>query len=155
MAEKASRQLRVLWTRGYDASVTVRNAQLEQDRVKQDKRGQQAREGAEEQRRKAEKKKSKLHSFDPTRSIGNWIVPRTASCALDKIDNLEYVKLDYFTDLRPSENIRNDEDLSWGEMLGAKTTMLYFMVKSRLWPTAHTESLEVFFVALKGNPGRY
>ncbi|KAH8996855.1 hypothetical protein EDB92DRAFT_1793262, partial [Lactarius akahatsu] len=101
------------------------------------------------------KKKLRLNSFDPNRRIGDWIVPRPASYALNKIDNLEYVELDYFTDLRPSNNIRNDEDLSWMEMLGAKNTMLYFMAKSRLWPTAHSESLKAFFVALERHPGMF
>ncbi|KAH9032605.1 hypothetical protein EDB85DRAFT_1890661 [Lactarius pseudohatsudake] len=161
-AEEAARQLRELWTRGYDASVATWNAQLEQDRAEKDKRDRQACELnevrraqlEEEQRREAEKKKPRLNPFDPNRRIGDWIVPRPASYALDKIDNLEYVKLDYFTDLRPSKNIRNDEDLSWMEMLEAKTVMLYFMAKSRFWPTAHSESLKAFFVALERHPGR-
>ena len=42
---------------------------------------------------------------------------------------------------RFSKNIRNDEDLSWEEMLEAKNTMLHFMWQSKAWPQAHTESL--------------
>ncbi|KAH9175042.1 hypothetical protein EDB89DRAFT_2067191 [Lactarius sanguifluus] len=86
--------------------------------VNEDRRAQLEKE-AEEQRREAEKKKPRLNPFDPTRRVSDWIVPRPASYALDKIDNLEYVELDYFTDLRPSKNIRNDEDLSLEEMLEA------------------------------------
>ncbi|KAH9006256.1 hypothetical protein EDB86DRAFT_2778825, partial [Lactarius hatsudake] len=165
MAEEAARQLRELWTRGYDVSVAAWNAQLEQDRAEQVDRGQQAYEvnearraelekEAEEQRREAEKKKPRLNSFDPTRRVSDWIVPQPASYALNKIDNLEYVELDYFTDRRPSRNVRNDEDLSWEEMLEAKNTMLHFMAQSGLWPTAHSESLKAFFVALEQHPRR-
>ncbi|KAH9002515.1 hypothetical protein EDB83DRAFT_2533655 [Lactarius deliciosus] len=165
IAEEAARQLRELWTRGYDASVTAWNAQLEQDRAENDNRCRQAYEvnearraqlekEAEEQRREAEKKKPRLDPFDPTRRVSDWIVPRLAAYALDKINNLEYVELDYFTDRRPSKNIRNDEDLSWEEMLEAKNTMLQFMAQSGLWPTAHSESLKAFFVALEGHPRR-
>jgi hypothetical protein len=54
--------------------------------------------------------------------------------------------------LRPSKNIRNDEDLSWEEMLDAKNTMLQFMAKSGNWPVAHAESLAAFFVNLEIHP---
>ncbi|KAI9441551.1 hypothetical protein H4582DRAFT_1810456 [Lactarius indigo] len=165
-AEEAARQLRGAWTKDNDARVAAWNAQLEQDRAAKDKRDRQAWEvkearraqlekEAEEQRREVEDKKPKLNSFDPTRRVSDWIVPRLASYALDKINNLEYVELDYFTDLRPSKDIRNDEDLSWEEMLEAKNTMLRFMAQSGLWPTAHSESLKAFFVALEGHPRRF
>ncbi|KAH9037958.1 hypothetical protein EDB84DRAFT_1437322 [Lactarius hengduanensis] len=165
-AEEAACQLRGAWTKDNDARIAAWNAQLEQDRAEQDKRDRQAGElnevrrvqlekEAEEQRREAEKKKPRLNPFDPTRRVSDWIVPRPASYALDKINNLEYVELDYFTDRRPSKNIRNDEDLSWEEMLEAKNTMLHFMTQSGLWPTAHSESLKAFFVALEQHPRKF
>ncbi len=159
-AEEAIRQLREAWTQDNDSRVAAWNAQLKKDRTEQDKKDRQAREveearraqlekEAEEQRREAEKKKPRLNPFDPTRRISKWIELRPASYALNKINNLEYVELDYFTALRPSKDIRNDEDLSWEEMLEAKNTMLHFMAQSGLWPTAHAESLKAFFVALE------
>ncbi len=54
--------------------------------------------------------------------------------------------------LRPSRTIRNNEDLSWEEMLQAKNTMLHFMAKSAVWPMANAESLAAFFIALELHP---
>ena len=125
---------------------------------------------AEEVRKEAEKKKPKLNPFDPKRHVEKWIEARPASYALNKLNNLEYVELDYFTTkgcreaaadtnksvshdtltftqlgdtfairpmaaIRPSKHIRNDEDLSWEEMMDAKNIMLHFMAKSGLWPS--------------------
>ncbi|KAH9005821.1 hypothetical protein EDB86DRAFT_2824910 [Lactarius hatsudake] len=114
------------------------------------------------QRKEAEKKKPKLNPFDPNHTLGKYIEPRPVQYALNKINNLEYIELDYFTlrgckdtsadanksisqdtltftqvdgffaicplaAIKPSRNIRCDEDLSWEEMFGAKNTMLHFM----------------------------
>lgn len=54
--------------------------------------------------------------------------------------------------IRPSKHIRNDEDLSWEEMLGAKNTMLHFIAKSGAWPASHMESLASFYVNLELHP---
>jgi hypothetical protein len=54
--------------------------------------------------------------------------------------------------LRPSKHIRNNEDLTWEEMLDAKNLMLHFMAKSRLWPTTHAEALATFFINLELHP---
>ena len=54
--------------------------------------------------------------------------------------------------LRPSRNIRRDEDLSWDEMVTAKNNMIYFMVKSKLWPQSHIECVAKFYVALETHP---
>ncbi|KAH9057020.1 hypothetical protein EDB83DRAFT_2520964 [Lactarius deliciosus] len=51
----------------------------------------------EEQRRETEKKKPKIGSFVRGQGIGNWIKPCPAQYALNKIHNLEYIELDYFT----------------------------------------------------------
>jgi hypothetical protein len=163
--EEAARQMREAWTQDNDARITAWNAQFEKDRAEQAKQDKQAREAkeaeraqlekeAEEQRRAAERSKPKLNSFDPTRHVSAWIPPRPAAYALEKINNLEYVELDYFTALRPSKNIRKDEELSWEEMLEAKNTMLHFMAQSGLWPKAHADSLVAFYVALERHPRR-
>ncbi|KAH9009070.1 hypothetical protein EDB85DRAFT_1903482 [Lactarius pseudohatsudake] len=49
------------------------------------------------QRKEAEKKRPKIGSFVKGQGVGNWIEPRPAQYALNKINNLEYIKLDYFT----------------------------------------------------------
>ena len=54
--------------------------------------------------------------------------------------------------LCPSKHTRNDEDLSWEEMLGAKNMMLSFMAKLGVWPIPHMESLAVFYINLELHP---
>ena len=60
---------------------------------------QQARQAAEaeEARKESDKKKPKLLPFDPERQIEEWVEARPASYAINKLNNLEYVELDYFT----------------------------------------------------------
>lgn len=162
-AKEAARQMREAWTQDNNARVAAWNAQVEQDRAERDRQVRKVKEAqrapprkeAEEQRGGAENQGPRLNPFDPTRRVSNWIEKRPAPYALNKIENLEYVELDYFTALRPSKDIRNDEDLSWEEMLEAKNMMLHFMKQSGVWPTAHAESLAAFFVALELHPRRF
>ena len=199
-AEEATQQLTDAWALDNATKLAAWNIQLDQDQVVQAEQEKVACEqeeaqriqhekDAEEQRKEAEKKKPKLNSFDVNRSVGDWIEPRPAPYALNKINSLEYVELDYFTirgcrdattnssrstdhnmfgfsqhegaiAIRPlaaqraSRNIRNDEELSWEEMLDAKNTMLYFMAQSGMWPDKHAESLAAFFVGLELHPRR-
>ena len=196
--EGAAQQLKDTWARENERKSVAWNAQLEQDRAAQAEQDRVAQEEedvrraqldreAEEQRREAEKKKPKLNDFDPSLLVEKWIEPRPSSYALQKINNLDYVELDYFTlrackeavidahksisqdtmaitqlgdslalrplsSLRPSKHVRNDEDLSWEEMLDAKSLMLHFMAKSGVWPVAHAEALATFFVNLEHHP---
>ena len=197
-AEEAIQHMKDAWGRGNDLKVAAWNAQLEQDRVEREEQDRLANEEEatrrarrdredEEQRQEAEKKKLKLNSFDEELAVDEWIEPRPASYALNKINNLEYVELDYFTvkgcreaaadssgavshdtltftqledtiairplaSLRPSRNIRNDEELSWGEMFEAKNNMLHFMAKSGVWQDEHAKSLAAFYVNLELHP---
>ena len=52
--------------------------------------------------------------------------------------------------LRPSKHIRNDEELSWEEVMDAKNVMMHFMAKSRVWQDEdeHSMSLMLFYVNL-------
>lgn len=50
--------------------------------------------------------------------------------------------------LRPSKQIRNDEDLSWEEMMDTKNIMLHFMAKSGAWEDEHTTALASFYINL-------
>src|SRR6266702_3556577 len=196
--EGATQHLKETWARENNSKIAAWNAQLEQDRVEQEEQDRltqeeedacqvQCEKEAEEQRKEVEKKKPKMNTFDPNRLIPTWIEPIPAPYAINKINNLEYIELDYFTvkgcreanadtsksisqdtlaftqledtiaihplaALRPSRTIRNDEDLSWEEMLQAKNTMLHFMAKSAVWLTANAESLAAFFVALELHP---
>ena len=196
--EEATQRLKETWTLENGRKVAAWEAQLTQDRAAQeeqnrllqeedDARRTQLQREAEEQRREAEKKKPKLNPFDTKRFVEKWIESRPAPYALNKLNNLEYIELDYFTmrgcrdaavdtdksishdtltfaqvgntialrpmtAQRPSAHIRNDEDLSWEEMLDAKNTMLHFMAKSRLWPAAHAEAIAAFFLNIELHP---
>ena len=141
---------------------------------------------AEDMHKDVERRKPKLNPFDSECHIEKWIVPRPSSYALNKLNNLEYVELDYFTTkgckeaaadnnklvshdtltfiqlgdtvticplatMRPSRHIRNDEDLTWEEMLNAKSIMLHFMSKSDTWPILHTRSIAGFFYNIENH----
>lgn len=106
--EEALQRLKDIWARDRDIRIVAWNAQLEQDQAEQEEQGRIAREEqeiqrarlereADEQRREAEKKKPKFNNFDPNRQIPNFIKPRPAQYALNKISALEYVELDYFS----------------------------------------------------------
>ncbi|KAH9033532.1 hypothetical protein EDB85DRAFT_2073772 [Lactarius pseudohatsudake] len=196
--EEATQRLKDTWARENGVKVAAWNAQVEQDRAEQEELDRLAQEEAdaqlaqrqkeaEDQFREAEKKKPKLNDFDPDRTISDWIEARPAPYAVNRLNNLEYVELDYFTTkgcneasadagsvvsqdtlaftrldgtitvrplaaVRSSRNVRNDEDLSWEEMLQGKNMMLRYMAKSTTWPQAHAQSLAVFFVALELHP---
>ena len=107
-AEDAAQQMKDTWARENQRKIAAWNIQLEQDRAEQEEQDRAAHEEedaqhalrereAEEQRREAERKKPKLNRFDPNRLVSKWIKPRPASYATTKLDNLEYVELDYFT----------------------------------------------------------
>ncbi|KAF8465632.1 hypothetical protein DFH94DRAFT_639696 [Russula ochroleuca] len=106
--EEAVQQLKEVWARDHDIRMAAWNAQQEQERAEieeqerltqeeQEARRAQREREVEEQRREAEKKRPKLNTFDPNRSVGRSIKPRPAQYALNKINALEYVELDYFT----------------------------------------------------------
>ncbi|KAH9024646.1 hypothetical protein EDB83DRAFT_2527076 [Lactarius deliciosus] len=192
--DEAIQRMKEAWARENARKIIAWNAQLEQDRAVQDEQDRLDREAeaaqlaqhekeAEEQHKEAEKKKLKMNTFDPRRCLGDWIEPRPAQYAINKINNLEWVELDYFTlkgcrdavanssklssqdtlvftqlgntiamrplaAMTPSRGIRNDEDLSWLELLEAKNSMLHFIAKSEAWPTKNAEALAAFFVIL-------
>ncbi|KAI9430655.1 hypothetical protein H4582DRAFT_1823787 [Lactarius indigo] len=196
--EDATQRLKDTWAHENAAKVDVWNTQVEQDLAEQreldrlaqeeaDAQLAQRQKEAEDQHREAEKRKPEFNDFDPDRVIGDWIESRPALYAINKLNSLEYIELDYFTTkgcneantdtsgavsqdtlaftqlddtitvwplaaVRSSKNIRNDEDLSWEEMLQGKNVMLRFMAKSTTWLQAHARSLAAFFVALELHP---
>ena len=197
--EEATQRLKDTWAQEWDRRVAQWNVQLGQDNAdleeqarqanieEEGRRDQQERE-VEEQRREAEKRKPKLNDFDSNRAVDSWIEPRPSAYAINKINTLEYVELDYFTKhgcseatrdanssashdtfgftqvegtmaLRPigatqraSKNIRNDEDLSWEEMLFARNNMLGCIAKSGVWSDRHALNLASFYVVLEAHP---
>ncbi|KAF8267697.1 hypothetical protein EI94DRAFT_1700809 [Lactarius quietus] len=80
-------------------------------------RAQHERE-AEELRREAEKKRPKLTIFDRSHAGPGWIEPRPAQYALNKLNNLEYVELDYFTIKGCREAVADERNLVSNDSLG-------------------------------------
>ncbi|KAF8267684.1 hypothetical protein EI94DRAFT_1683667 [Lactarius quietus] len=190
-AEEAVQHLKEAWTHENEHLVVTWIEQLEQDqaeqiecdRLAQEEEACHTQQNAEPevQRSKLEKRKNKSKIFNPDRVIAEWLGPRPSQYALSKIENMEYVELDYFTlkgckdtatdtdksvdsdtlalaqlggsiAVKLSRHIRNDGDLGWEEMMDAKNIMLHFMNKSRTWPEAHTESMATFFFNLDLHP---
>ena len=198
--EQAIAKLQDAWKKANDRKVTLWNEQLAVELQRQEdearlleeeaaQRRLQLEQEEEEKRKEIEKKKPKINGFDPHRAVGGFIIPWPSAFALNKLDALEYVELDYFTtrgcknahaehelttnhntyglsslgdtlslqpmsSLRPSKNIRRDEDLSWDEIVTAKNNMIHFMSKSKLWPLSHMECTAKFYVALETHPIR-
>ena len=107
-AEDAAQQMKDTWAHKNQHKIVAWNIQLEQDRAEQEEQDRAARKEedaqcalhkreAEEQRREAKRKKPKLNCFNPNHLVSKWIEPRLASYTTTKLDNLEYVQLDYFT----------------------------------------------------------
>ena len=195
--EGAPQRLKDTWACENLWKVEAWNVQLQQDKTEQDRLDKEACKAQEAQWvqqekedeelcKDVEKKKPKLGQFDQSHHVVKWIRARPATYALNKLNNLEYVELDYFTTkgcreaaadsnklvsqdtltftqtgdsfairpmaaLRPLRHIRNDEDLSWEEMMDAKNIMIHFMAKSRAWQDEHTQSLVLFYVNLDGH----
>ncbi|KAH9035219.1 hypothetical protein EDB85DRAFT_1863281 [Lactarius pseudohatsudake] len=196
--DDATQSLKDAWARENATKVAAWDAQAQQDQAEKDESDRLAQEAldaqlaqrqkeADEQQKEAERKKPKMNPFDPNRVIGDSIEPRPAPYAVNRLNNLEYVELDFFTTkgcreasadtgksisqdtlafaqledaiavrplaaMRSSKNIRDDEDLSWEEMLQAKNTMLRLISKSNTWSTVHAQALAAFFIALELHP---
>ncbi|KAF8256932.1 hypothetical protein EI94DRAFT_1819667 [Lactarius quietus] len=106
-AHQAVQRLKEAWTRENERLVVAWVKQLEQDQVEQVEHKRLAREEEarhpqqnaepEAQNNEAKKRKNKKKVFNPDRVIVEWLGPRPSQYALGKIENMEYVELDYFT----------------------------------------------------------
>ena len=196
--EEAAQQMKDAWVCENQRKVDAWNVQQQQDLVEQEEQARIARDTeearraqqeaeAEEARKETDKKKPKLKSFNQERQIEKWIEARPAAYALNKLNNLEYVELDYFTPrsckeamadtnksvsndtltftqqgdsfairplaaLKPSRHIRNDEELTWEEMMDAKNIMLHYMGKSGVWEDEHALCVATFYINLDYHP---
>ena len=198
--DEAIEKLATAWQTEQDKKVTQWNEQVLQDqtaredeeRIEQELEAQKRQEREKEEetvKREAERKKPKINDFDPDLIVPGHITPRPSSYALNKIKNLQYVELDYFTAkgcneaqlerelttnhdtmgltrldnvamfqpislLKPSKNIRRDEELPWEEMVVAKNKMLEHMANSGTWPATHIKATMMLFVELENHPMR-
>ena len=127
--EEATQRLKDTWAQEHDQRVAQWQAQREQDNEEVEEQARQAHEEEEarraqrdreleEQRREAEKRKPKLNDFDDNRAVDSWIAPRPAEYALNKINALEYVELDYFTMCGCSEATRDANESTSHDTFG-------------------------------------
>ena len=99
--------LKIIWQMEHNRKVTQWIQEREEDQVAEDECIRLERE--EEEQRKAEKekeeeehrkeldqKKLKLNNFNPSRRIDNWIAAWPSTYALNKLQQFEYIELDYF-----------------------------------------------------------
>ncbi|KAG2052169.1 hypothetical protein BDR06DRAFT_888555 [Suillus hirtellus] len=106
--EQVIARLEQTWTEGNNARVVEWNriqedealaeADAAREQAAQDeaKRAQHEAE-AEREKLEAEKKKPKMNGFDETSSVGDFLTPRPAQYAIQKLTNFEYVELWYFS----------------------------------------------------------
>jgi hypothetical protein len=159
--EEAPQRMKDAWTQENNVRVAAWNEQLERDQAERDEQERLVQE--EEGALRAQRDREAAHLQREVEKKRPW----PAAYALNKINNLQYVELDYFTRRGRQEaaanayksvdldlDIRRDEDLSWGEMMDAKNTMLHFMAQCEHWPAAHAESIAAFYVALELHPRR-
>ena len=69
---------------------------------------------------------------------------------LTRLDNVAMFQP--ISSLKPSKNIRRDEELLWEEMIFAKNKMLEHMADSGTWPATHIKVMMMLFVELENHP---
>src|SRR6266545_607389 len=104
----AVEKLKTAWQKAQEKKVASWNEQVLQDQTAREdeeriekeleaQRLQEKEKEDEDARREAERKKPKINDFDPDLVVPGHITPHPSSYALNKIKNLQYVELDYFT----------------------------------------------------------
>jgi hypothetical protein len=198
--DESVERLKAAWQTAQDKKVNLWNEQMlgdlaareEEERIEQELEAQRQQEREKEEedtKREAERKKPRINDFDPDSVVPGHITPRPSGYALNKLKNLQYVELDYFTvkgcndalleremtsnhntlgltrmdnvamfqpisALKPSKNIRRDDELLWEEMVFAKNKMLEHMADSGTWPATHIQAMMMLFVELENHPTR-
>ena len=108
MMDEAAQRMKEAWACENQRKVNAWNVQAQQDRAEQERLEQEAHNAreaqhaqqekeAEEAKKEADKRKPKLNMINQTWYVGKWIGARPSTYALGKLNNLEYVELDYFT----------------------------------------------------------
>ncbi|KAG2104381.1 uncharacterized protein F5147DRAFT_762130 [Suillus discolor] len=87
----------VEWNQDREAEARVL-AEAERARTAQENEERTQREAeTERERTEAEKKKPKMNGFEHASSVGDYLTPRPAQYAIQKLTNFEYVELWYFS----------------------------------------------------------
>ena len=104
--EEAIAKLQDAWKKANENKVTQWNEQLAEKLQRQEDEARQTEEEIEqrqallekeEEEKRKEIEKKKINSFNLQRTMGSFIIPRPSAFALNKLDALDYVELDYFT----------------------------------------------------------
>jgi hypothetical protein len=106
--EEAVGKLVAAWQTAKDKKVELWNQQLlqdqtareEEERIELEMETQRQREQEKEEedaKREVERKKPKINDFDLDMVIPGHVTPRPSGYALNKLKNLQYIELDYFT----------------------------------------------------------
>ena len=120
--EEAIAKLQDAWKKANDRKVTQWYVQMADEQLRLDAEAQQLEEEAEqrhlqrerdeeERMKEIEKKKPKINGFNPQQAVGGFIIPRPSAFALNKLDALDYVELDYFT-TRGCKNAHAEHELT-------------------------------------------
>ncbi|KAG1728987.1 uncharacterized protein EDB91DRAFT_1060262 [Suillus paluster] len=91
------------------------DARAQWDREELNRAEKEAKE--QEERREAEKKKPKINDFDTNTTVADVLIPRPSQFALQKIKNMEYVELWYFSPdgcCDASDNSRSSSEDAYG-----------------------------------------
>ncbi|KAG1744194.1 hypothetical protein EDB19DRAFT_1927331 [Suillus lakei] len=157
----------LLWQQQNEEDARTLQEQLERERAEKE---------AEEQleRREAEKKKPKINDFDDGAVVADVIIPRPSQYAIQKIKNMEYVELWYFSpdgchEASTTSRSTSDSDDAFGfakvdGIVALKTIasfkasqkalqdhdLSYFLVhiKKNNWPQKHQQALALFFTLI-------
>ncbi|KAG1849838.1 hypothetical protein C8R48DRAFT_613844 [Suillus tomentosus] len=125
--EQVIARLEQTWTEGNNARVVEWNriredealaeADAAREQAAQDE-AERAQHEAEAEREKleAEKKKPKMNGFDETSSVGDFLTPRPAQYAIQKLTNFEYVELWYFSPDGCKEALKSSRSIAENDL---------------------------------------
>ncbi|KAF8797797.1 hypothetical protein BYT27DRAFT_7323004 [Phlegmacium glaucopus] len=159
---------KVDWQRQLEADQEI---ELEAQRVQEEEELAAVLEKTQQEetdRREKEKKKPKLKNITANKTVGNVVIPRPSSYALNKLRYFEYVKLHYFSVEGCAEAAKHNHTVakdtfsltsSDDRLLlkptvalrpSSKNNMLHHMSKEG-WPDQHIVCLATFFLQLDGH----
>ncbi|KAF8269642.1 hypothetical protein EI94DRAFT_1699338 [Lactarius quietus] len=116
--EDVAQQMKDAWMCEYEPVIAAWNAQFKVAQEEEARLRAQQEGEVEELCWEIKKKKPKLTTFDWSHTGPVWIEPRPAQYTLNKIDNLEYVELDYFTIKRCREAVTDKRNQAGDDSLG-------------------------------------
>ncbi|KAG1891758.1 uncharacterized protein F5891DRAFT_964150, partial [Suillus fuscotomentosus] len=121
--------------------------------------------------RETEKKKLKINNFNADLPVSDVIIPYPSQFVLQKVKNMEFIELWYFSpdgclkkidsivalksfsSFKASNKALQDHDLSWRQFDMAKTSFLVHIEKAS-WPNKHQMALVLFFTLITNHEHR-